>query len=382
MEEITKQCRICKEIKPIGKFHKKKGAPDGHRNECAVCAIKIRKTYTEKESKDDINERNRKSYHKKQAEKLKLKKENPILFDELYNKTKNIDENATKKCRICHEIKPLSDFGIRNRTKDGHATECKECSKIIDKQYRDGASEDSKENKKLHNKEYNKKRYEKNKEDIKEQSKKYYNENKEDIKEKNKKTNKERYEKNKEEILEKQRKHHNENKTEINKRKRELAEKNKVKIKEQKKKYREKNKDKIKEQKKIYRQENKVKYNEYRRNKKKTDLLYKLTCSIRTLISNSIIRSGYSKKSRTYQILGCTFEEVKIHLENKFEPWMNWLNYGNPTDGLFEPNKTWDIDHITPISSAKSEEDVIKLNHYTNLQPLCSYKNRWDKRDK
>ena len=45
-------------------------------------------------------------------------------------------------------------------------------------------------------------------------------------------------------------------------------------------------------------------------------------------------------------------------------------------------NHGWDIDHIIPISSAESEDDIIKLNHYTNLQPLCSYINRVVKRDK
>jgi hypothetical protein len=33
------------------------------------------------------------------------------------------------------------------------------------------------------------------------------------------------------------------------------------------------------------------------------------------------------------------------------------------------------------ITSATSEDDVIKLNHYTNLQPLCSYTNRYIKKD-
>lgn len=42
----------------------------------------------------------------------------------------------------------------------------------------------------------------------------------------------------------------------------------------------------------------------------------------------------------------------------------------------------WGMDHIIPISYAKTEEDVIKLNHYTNLQPLCSFVNRVIKRDK
>ena len=64
-----------------------------------------------------------------------------------------------------------------------------------------------------------------------------------------------------------------------------------------------------------------------------------------------------------------------------FEPWMNWGNHGNPKDGVIEPNKTWDIDHIIPLSSAKTEDDIIKLNHYTNLRPLCSYNNRFIKKN-
>ena len=58
---------------------------------------------------------------------------------------------------------------------------------------------------------------------------------------------------------------------------------------------------------------------------------------------------------------------------------MNWENYGNPKDGIFEPNKTWDIDHIKPLSSFTTEQELLELNHYTNLQPLCSYENRWVK---
>jgi len=57
---------------------------------------------------------------------------------------------------------------------------------------------------------------------------------------------------------------------------------------------------------------------------------------------------------------------------------MNWDNYGlyNGTE-----NYGWDIDHITPLKTTKVEDEVIKLNHYSNLQPLCSYHNRNIKRD-
>ena len=52
---------------------------------------------------------------------------------------------------------------------------------------------------------------------------------------------------------------------------------------------------------------------------------------------------------------------------------MSWSNYGLYNG---EKNFGWDIDHIIPLSIANTEEEVIKLNHYTNLQPLCSYINR------
>ena len=52
---------------------------------------------------------------------------------------------------------------------------------------------------------------------------------------------------------------------------------------------------------------------------------------------------------------------------------MTWENHGIYNG---EINYGWDIDHIIPISFAKSEEDMLKLNHYTNLQPLCSKNNR------
>jgi hypothetical protein len=54
---------------------------------------------------------------------------------------------------------------------------------------------------------------------------------------------------------------------------------------------------------------------------------------------------------------------------------MTWDNHGNPKDGVFDLNKTWDIDHIIPITTAKTEDDVYRLNHYTNLQPLWAEDN-------
>jgi len=115
--------------------------------------------------------------------------------------------------------------------------------------------------------------------------------------------------------------------------------------------------------------------------KMQKDPVIKLRENIRSLISICFKKMNYSKNSRTHIILGCSFEEFKIYLENKFEPWMTWDNKGNPKDGIYELNKTWDIDHIIPITSAKNIEEMYKLNHYSNLQPLCSYHNRFIKKD-
>ena len=57
---------------------------------------------------------------------------------------------------------------------------------------------------------------------------------------------------------------------------------------------------------------------------------------------------------------------------------MTWENYGLYNGEL---NYGWDIDHIIPQSYGNTEEEIIKLNHYTNLQPLCSKVNRDIKRN-
>jgi hypothetical protein len=160
---------------------------------------------------------------------------------------------------------------------------------------------------------------------------------------------------------------------------------NRKTISERKKRYYLENGEKLRENKRKYYLENKERLNKQsvmRVNKRKNDdKLFKLKTNIRGLINCSIKLSGYRKLSKTQNILGCTFEEFKIYLESKFESWMNWNNYGNWNGEPKEIDTAWDIDHIIPLSSATTEEEIIKLNHYTNLQPLCSYINRHVKRN-
>lgn len=129
-----------------------------------------------------------------------------------------------------------------------------------------------------------------------------------------------------------------------------------------KKTYRENNKDKIKNY-----------SHNYRISKYNNDSLYISIRKIRNLIYNYLKTQNNKTNTKSYQIIGCTSNQFKSHLESLFEPWMNWDNYGKYNG---QPNYGWDIDHIIPTSSAKTEEDIIKLNHYSNLRPRCSFLNR------
>ncbi len=192
------------------------------------------------------------------------------------------------------------------------------------------------------NKEYNQQYYLKNKEKINDNSKNYR-------------------ELKKDELLSNKKTYYQENKDIIKEKKKQYRENNKEHIKEIRRQYRLKNKEKIAKQKKLYQE------------KLLSTDIGKLKHNIRQAIRRSLISKGYKKNFSSEQILGCSIEEFKTYLELKFEYWMNWGNKGlyNGT-----PNYGWDIDHIIPLSSAKTEEELLKLNHLNNLQPLCSYVNR------
>jgi hypothetical protein len=140
------------------------------------------------------------------------------------------------------------------------------------------------------------------------------------------------------------------------------------------------NPEEFKETQRKSNKKNRAKRNEYQKNwSKKTrvcDPLFRLKQSIQVFINKSL----HKKDLRTADILGCTWEQFKQHIESQFEPWMTWDNRGGKV--VVGPNMTWDLDHIIPISSAVTEDDVKRLNHYTNFQPLCSYQNRFVKRNK
>ena len=165
----------------------------------------------------------------------------------------------------------------------------------------------------------------------------------------------------------------------------EYREANKVKIAERMKAYYQANKDKLittknKEASANFYSKNKQTILNKRKERLKTDPIYKTKENIRTAIYQSFNNKGIKKNGKTEQILGCTFAQFKEHLEIQFESWMNWDNKGKYKKDTY--NYGWDVDHIIPLDTALTEADIVRLNHYTNLRPLCSKVNRDIKRAK
>lgn len=134
------------------------------------------------------------------------------------------------------------------------------------------------------------------------------------------------------------------------------------------KQWRKKNKDKHRENARNYYQKNKIHANEVKRkrrmDRRNSDPFYAFNQAVRSLVSRAFKNKNYEKTSQTHVIIGCGWDTLAQHIESKFSDGMNWANRGE-----------WHIDHIIPLASAKTADDVFRLNHYTNLQPLWALDN-------
>ena len=145
--------------------------------------------------------------------------------------------------------------------------------------------------------------------------------------------------------------------------------KNKEKIKISDKEYREKNKEKEQNRLKIYYQNNKEKVlnrnKKYNKNRLINDDFFRLKTYVRNRINKFLKLKKIYKNNKTFDIVGCSAEFLKEYLEKKFTEGMSWDLMGEHIH----------IDHIIPLSSANTDEEVYKLCHYTNLQPLWAEDN-------
>jgi hypothetical protein len=224
-----------------------------------------------------------------------------------------------KECRTCKEIKELDFFTKNKLSKGGYKPDCKSCiAKSSKEKYaanpearREYEAKWRAENVEKCTARTNRWR-EKNPKQFSEYRKKYYQENKEKILASQKFT----YEKNKVKYLERNRKYNKVNHISIMKKKNELV---------------------------------------------NSTPLRQFKERIRCLVKNSFYRLKHNKHRRTSQILGADWETVKEHFISQFKDGMTWEAF---IAGEIH------VDHIQPLASAKTEEELIALCHYTNLQPL------------
>lgn len=124
------------------------------------------------------------------------------------------------------------------------------------------------------------------------------------------------------------------------------------------------NKDKIKKYVSVNRNKINITRRIYENYRFKTDPIYNLISRLRTRTRQIIKKNNFSKSKKFYDYIGCTGEELYNHIEKQFTKGMSW-------DRLEEIH----IDHIIPLASAKTEEELFRLCHYTNLQPLWAEDN-------
>tara|TARA_Y100000310_G_scaffold57488_2_gene52689 strand:+ start:23982 stop:24761 length:780 start_codon:yes stop_codon:yes gene_type:complete len=231
--------------------------------------------------------------------------------------------------------------------------------------------------KKYCSKKCNDRKYRENNKDlIRDIYKQYYEKNKGKIKEyraKNKLRqkiyNKQYYSDNKDEINKYNRQYYEDNKEDIKRQQKLYNETNQDRIRIVNKRYRNANKDDIRKSKKIYRENNKDKRNLYEREKRRKDVLYRLNHYIGCGIRKCLKSKNISKNGRHWEdAVGYTIQELKEHLESKFQPGMTWDNHGE-----------WHIDHIVPKSLFKfngtQDEEFKRCWSLNNLQPLWAKDN-------
>ena len=111
-------------------------------------------------------------------------------------------------------------------------------------------------------------------------------------------------------------------------------------------------------------------YRKYQNRLNKEDVNHRLAGSLRALIRSALKRNATRKSKKTFELIGCSINELKKHLKKQFEKSMSWENYGD-----------WHIDHIVPIDYFKKNFDLKDVSaqkiafNYHNLQPMWASEN-------
>lgn len=237
-----------------------------------------------------------------------------------------------KVCNICKVEKELSEFAIR---KEGiHRNDCKQCRILYLREYRKG-NKDNPYKLEIKTTKVCRVCHEEKPIDGFVKSKRI-------CKPCQKEYDKKRYLENKDLFLIKSKNRYDENKEEIKKRTGE---------------YSKNNRDKINKR-----------ANKYREEVLKKDPLWviknRISNNVRSILKSKGISKKFNLRKSWLDIIGCSVSDFVIHIESQFTEGMNWEN-----------RNLWHIDHIVPQSFAENIEEVLMLNHYSNLRPMWSREN-------
>lgn len=104
---------------------------------------------------------------------------------------------------------------------------------------------------------------------------------------------------------------------------------------------------------------------ERQRRLRASNSLFRLKQNIRRAIRKGLNQVSATKSGTSQDILGCSYQDLECHLIgtalNNYGAWCEAENYH--------------IDHIVPLATAVTAEDIYKLNHYSNLQLLLAADN-------
>lgn len=247
-----------------------------------------------------------------------------------------------RECSTCKEAKDATQFAPRKQARDGVSKQCRTCIAIKSKAYKNSNTHRLREAQKAY--------YAENLEHIKNRQARYYKENQEKLISYSARWR----EGNPDKVAEYRSRYYQINKDVLSeKRRARYAASDKTKERSRRRDYYLKN---------VGRNNNNC--NAYAKWRKRIDPVFALSCSLRSRVSGLLAKRELKKSSKIEHILGCSFEQLKGHLEAQFAEGMSWAN-----------RNQWHIDHIIPLASAKSVTDVVKLNHYSNLQPLWAKDN-------
>ena len=246
-----------------------------------------------------------------------------------------------KNCRTCGDKKPYTEFNKQASSKDGFCGECKACSKIRKRE-----------------------EYLRNRDKYLERQTQYRKENPAKVSE----AKKQCYLKKPDHYKQMHKKYYDENRDAVLFRAKQYREENKGEIRKRDNAYKARNRLELNRKQLEYQKINAEKLNEYRRRytkqRRSQDRMFAIRLNMRARFKFELAKRGEKQSTKTNKYLGCTWEFLRGYLASKFTDGMSWDNYGD-----------WHVDHIIPLASARTKDELIKLCHYSNLQPLWAFDN-------